>query len=78
MTAGPYLYENDHKKYWINKETAEQYRKKPCPRYGGPLHFANYFRKPRGESVGLPEECFLKFSLCSMHFRLRVTFRLSK
>ena len=36
----------------------------PCPYCNGPLHFANYPRKPRGEPEGLPEECFIRFSLC--------------
>ncbi|MCP3922000.1 MAG: hypothetical protein GY714_05370 [Desulfobacterales bacterium] len=53
-----------HHLYIIDKNTAEQYRKKPCPYCGGPLHFANYSRKPRGEPDGLAEECFLRFSLC--------------
>lgn len=50
--------------YIIDKSIAEQYRKMPCPFCGGPLHFANYFRKPRGEPDGVPEECFIRFSLC--------------
>jgi len=36
----------------------------PCPFCGGALHFANYPRKPRGEPEGVPEECFIRFSLC--------------
>ncbi len=36
----------------------------PCPHCGGPLHFANYLRKPRGEPEGIPEEYFIRFSLC--------------
>jgi len=50
--------------YTIDKNVAEQYRQMPCPFCGGPLHFANYLRKPRGEPDGVPEECFIRFSLC--------------
>lgn len=50
--------------YNIDKRTAEQYRKKQCPHCGGPLYYANYYRKPRGEPDGTPEECFIQFSLC--------------
>jgi hypothetical protein len=50
--------------YTIDKNVAEQYRQMPCPLCGGPLHFANYLRKPRGEPDGVPEECFIRFSLC--------------
>jgi hypothetical protein len=31
---------------------------------GGPLHQANYMRKPRGGPDGIPEECLLRLSLC--------------
>ncbi|MBF0234993.1 MAG: hypothetical protein HQK65_18450 [Desulfamplus sp.] len=50
--------------YTIDKEIAEQYRSKRCPYCGGPLYYANYLRKPRGEPEGVPEECFILFSLC--------------
>ena len=50
--------------YEIDKEIAEEYRNRPCPFCGGPLYFANYPRKPRGEPDGVPEECFIRFSLC--------------
>lgn len=50
--------------YTIDKNIAEQYRQKPCPICGGPLYYANYPRKPRGEPDGLPEEYFIRFSLC--------------
>ena len=53
-----------HHLHIIDKNIAEQYREMPCPHCGGPLHFANYPRKPRGEPDGLPKECFLRFSLC--------------
>jgi hypothetical protein len=50
--------------YIIDKEIAEQYRQMPCSYCGGPLYFANYFRKPRGEPDGVDEKCFIRFSLC--------------
>ena len=50
--------------YTIDKNIAEEYRQMPCPFCGGPLYFANYPRKPRGEPDGVPEECFIRFSLC--------------
>lgn len=50
--------------YELDKLTAQQYREKRCPFCGGPLHFANYLRKPRGELCDLPEEYFIRFSLC--------------
>lgn len=50
--------------YNIDKETAQRYRQWPCPHCGDPLYFANYYRKPRGEPEGIPEEYFIKFSLC--------------
>jgi len=53
-----------HCLYTIDKNTAEQYRKMPCPHCGGPLHFANYSRKPRGEPDGICEIFFIRFSLC--------------
>ncbi len=37
----------------------------PCIRCGGPLHFANYHRKPRGGSIAAAGEAFtLRHSLC--------------
>jgi len=50
--------------YKIDLTTAELYRQKKCPHCQGPLHYANYPRKPRGEPDGLSEEYFLQFSLC--------------
>lgn len=50
--------------YKIDLAIAEQYRQKRCPFCKGPLHYANYPRKPRGEPDGLSEEYFLRFSLC--------------
>ncbi len=53
-----------HRLYAIDKNIAEQYRKRPCPYCDGPLHFANYSRKPRGEPDGISEDFFIRFSLC--------------
>ena len=50
--------------YTIDKETAERLKKEPCQHCGGPLHFSNYYRKPRGEPEGIQQEYFLQFSLC--------------
>jgi len=50
--------------YKIDKETAERYRKLPCPHCGGPLYFSNYMRKPRGEPDDVPDKYFIRFSLC--------------
>ncbi len=50
--------------YKIDLATAERYRQMKCPHCQGPLYYANYLRKPRGEPEGLSEECFLQFSLC--------------
>lgn len=50
--------------YKIDKEIADQYKEKACPYCGGPLHWANYPRKPRGEPHGVSEECYIRFSLC--------------
>lgn len=38
--------------YKIDQKLAEQTRSRGCPYCGGPLHYANYQRKPRG---GPPE-----------------------
>ena len=50
--------------YTIDKDIAVQCRQMPCPFCGGTLHYANYFRKPRGEPDGVDEKCFIRFSLC--------------
>jgi len=50
--------------YKIDLATAEQYRQMRCPHCQGPLYYANYLRKPRGEPDGVSEEYFLRFSLC--------------
>lgn len=53
-----------HHLYIIDKQIADEYRRMPCPFCGGPLYYANYLRKPRGEPPGVAEECFIRFSLC--------------
>jgi hypothetical protein len=53
-----------HRLYTIDKQSAKKYKEMPCPHCSGPLHFANYPRKPRGEPDGIPEEYFIRFSLC--------------
>ena len=50
--------------YTLDKLVAQECKKKPCPYCGGPLHFANYQRKPRGEPCELPDEYLTRFSLC--------------
>jgi len=42
--------------YKIDLTTAELYRQKKCPHCQGPLHYANYPRKPRGEPDGLSKD----------------------
>ena len=50
--------------YKVDKEIAEEYRNKKCKHCGGPLHYANYQRQPRGDMVNLPEKYRTRFSLC--------------
>lgn len=50
--------------YKIDLATAEQYKEMKCPHCQGPLYYANYPRKPRGEPDGLSEKYFIQFSLC--------------
>lgn len=50
--------------YTLDKLVAQECQKKTCAECGGPLHFANYQRKPRGEPCDLPEEYLTRFSLC--------------
>ena len=48
----------------IDRATADELRQKGCPECGGPLHWANYARSPRG----VPSECgtehLTRLSLC--------------
>ena len=48
----------------IDMDLARQHQQGGCPYCGGPLHQANYPRKPRGGPDAIPEECLLRFSLC--------------
>lgn len=48
----------------IDQDLAEKARTAGCPYCGGPLHYANYPRKPRGGPDSLPDECLVRFSLC--------------
>jgi len=48
----------------IDTDLASQCRLKGCMFCGGPLHQANYERKPRGGPGDLPEECLVRQSLC--------------
>ncbi len=48
----------------IDIDLAEQQKLAGCPFCGGPLHYSNYQRKPRGGPDTLPEELCLRLSLC--------------
>jgi len=50
--------------YQIDQKLAEQTRSRGCPYCGGPLHYANYRRKPRGGPPDLEEAFEVRFSLC--------------
>lgn len=50
--------------FQIDQDLAEKARAARCPYCGGPLHYANYPRKPRGVSQDLSDECLIRFSLC--------------
>lgn len=50
--------------YRIDQDIAKQHRKKACSYCSGPLHQANYRRKPRGGPDNLPEEYMIRHSLC--------------
>lgn len=47
----------------VDRDLAEQTRARGCP-CGGPLHVANYPRKPRGGPDGLAEEHRWRLSFC--------------
>src|SRR5271168_1897146 len=47
----------------IDRDLAKTARKEGCP-CGGRLHCANYFRKPRGTPVQLPEPERVRLSFC--------------
>jgi len=50
----------------VDVELAEKHRAGRCqiPGCGGPLHRANYTRKPRGEAIGLPDTFRKRLSFC--------------
>jgi hypothetical protein len=48
----------------IDQDLAAKVRAGRCTVCGGPLHSANYVRKPRGGPTGLGEEHSLRFDLC--------------
>lgn len=48
----------------IDTDLANQCREGGCPFCGGPLHQANYERKPRGGAEGLPDAYLVRQSLC--------------
>lgn len=48
----------------IDMDLARQHQQGGCPYCGGPLHQANYTRKPRGGPDDIPEGCLLRLSLC--------------
>ena len=48
----------------FDRDRAEDCRAAGCPDCGGPLHAANYLRKPRGWLIALGEEHNLRFSFC--------------
>lgn len=50
--------------YRIDLDLAEQARARRCTFCGGPLHYANYPRKPRGAPVELHAVFEVRFSLC--------------
>ena len=50
--------------YQIDLDLATSHKEKGCPHCGGPLHQANYERKPRGGPTGIPEEYCIRLSMC--------------
>ena len=48
----------------FDRDRAEACRAAGCPDCGGPLHAANYLRKPRCWLIALGEEHNLRFSFC--------------
>jgi hypothetical protein len=45
-------------------DIASHHQQGGCHYCGGPLHQANYMRKPRGGPDGIPEDCLHRLSLC--------------
>ena len=50
--------------FQLDRNLAEEARHKGCPVCGGPLHWANYERSPRGGVVGDNQEHTVRLSLC--------------
>jgi len=48
----------------IDKDLAEHCRQSGCPYCHGALHYASYYRKPRGGLEDVPSEYTLRLSLC--------------
>jgi len=48
----------------FDRDRAAVCRATGCPDCGGPLHVANYLRKPRGWLIALGEQHNLRFSFC--------------
>lgn len=48
----------------FDRDRAAACRATGCPDCGGPLHAANYLRKPRGWLIALGEQHNLRFSFC--------------
>ena len=48
----------------IDRDLAEKARLGRCPACNGPLHRANYFRKPRGGPKNCDNTLYVRFSFC--------------
>ena len=48
----------------IDLDLTASHRQRGCPHCGGPLHQANYLRKPRGGHPRIPEQFCVRQSLC--------------
>jgi len=48
----------------IDEDLANHVKQGKCPVCGGPLHYSNYPRKPRGGPDNIPDECLVMLSLC--------------
>lgn len=53
-----------HLLHRIDIDLAKEQQLAGCPFCGGPLHYSNYERKPRGGPETLPEELCIRLSLC--------------
>lgn len=48
----------------IDVDLAKKQQERGCPFCGGPLHQANYTRKPRGGPENIPDDHLIRLSLC--------------